>query len=162
MNTNKICPECNCEYLPHVETCADCGAALIHCEELQRLLEEQQRVMDQTIEDAVVVREGDLQWLGELYRVLIGSGIACSVQAADCCGKGCKTGEYRLMVPSADAERASERIEEYFAEIHPEVLASRELMGQGKCPACGSPVNADDRECPDCGLTLVFVDEEGN
>ncbi|MCK7513085.1 MAG: hypothetical protein MZV70_59735 [Desulfobacterales bacterium] len=37
-------------------------------------------------------------------------------------------------------ERAQrQRIEEYFAEMHPEIRASQNLLGEGKCPACGSP-----------------------
>jgi hypothetical protein len=62
------------------------------------------------------------------------------------------------MVSSKDAERANERIEEYYMEIHPEIRASREMMSQGKCPACGSPVNSGAAECPDCGLTLLITE----
>lgn len=162
MNSNKICPECECEYLPHIDKCADCGAVLLHYEEYEKAKEEQRRLMEKAVEDAVVVRKGDLKWLGDLHKVLIASGIACSVQSAACCSKNCQGDEYLLLVQSGDTERASERIEEYFAEMHPEVLASRELISDGKCPACGSPVRADDRECSDCGLPLVIIeDEEG-
>lgn len=156
MSENKICPECECEYLPHVDKCADCGSALIHFEEYRKAKDEQRRLMEKAVEDAVVVRKGDLKWLGELYNVLIGAGIACSVQSGSCCNKGCQGDEYLLLVQSADADRASERIEEYFAEMHPEALASQELISEGKCPACGSPVGAGDKECPDCGLMLVL------
>jgi hypothetical protein len=45
-------------------------------------------------------------------------------------------------------------------EIHPELRASNELISQGKCPACGSPVAAKDRECSDCGLTLLVIEDE--
>jgi len=63
-------------------------------------------------------------------------------------------------VSSQDAEKASERIEEYCAELHPELQASREMMGRGKCPACGSPVSPDAVECPDCGLTLLIIEDK--
>jgi hypothetical protein len=57
-------------------------------------------------------------------------------------------------------ERAQERIEEYFRELHPELRDSHELAKQGKCPACGSTVVAGETECSDCGLMLVVIEEE--
>jgi hypothetical protein len=160
MNTNKICPDCECEYLQHIHKCADCGAVLILHEEHRSRQEEQKKLMEKAIKDAVVVREGDLKWLGELYHVLIASGIGCSVQAEACCKKSCRNDNYRLLVESANHERALERIEEYFAEMHPEIRASRELINEGKCPACGSPVGRDARDCRDCGLPLLIIEEE--
>ena len=79
MNRNKICPECEVEYMPHVERCADCGAVLLSHEELRQAQEEKKRLMEQAVENAAVVREGDLKWLGELYNVLIDAGIPCTV-----------------------------------------------------------------------------------
>jgi len=160
MNLNKICPECKTEYVPHIEKCADCGALLLLPEELQKVQEEKKRLMGKAVEDEVVVREGDLDWMRELYGVLIESGIPCSVRANAGCKKGCGA-SHRLIVSRGDYERAQERIEEYFMEMHPEIRASRELVSEGKCPACGSPVGDNDRECPDCSLPLVIIGEEG-
>jgi hypothetical protein len=160
MNRNKICPDCECEYLPHIRECADCGAALILIEEHRSRMEEQKRLMEKALKDAVVVREGDLKWLGELYHVLIASGIACSVQSGDSCKKSCRNDKYHLLVESVNVDRALERIEEYFAEMHPEIRASQELMNEGKCPACGSPVAADAHDCQDCGLPLLIIEGE--
>ena len=159
MNQNKICPHCEVEYLPHIEKCADCGAVLLSPEEHRQAEEEEKRLMAEAIENAVVVREGDLKWLGELYKVLIKSGIPCTVTSDAGCNKGCRP-KCLLVVSSEDLERAQERIAEYFMEIHPELRASNELMRQGRCPACGSPVGTGEKECPDCGLTLVIIEEE--
>jgi uncharacterized OB-fold protein len=161
MNRNKICPECGTEYLPHVEKCADCGAVLLFPEEIEKAQEEKERLMGKTLENEVVVREGDLKWLSELYAVLIDAGIPCTVRSDEGCKKGCCGDTCRLVVSPQDYERAQERIEHYFMEMHPEIRVSNELASAGKCPACGSPVSAGDRECPDCGLTLVIVEEEG-
>ncbi len=60
------------------------------------------------------------------------------------------------MVSADDLERARERIEEYYMEVSPELRASKELISEGKCPACGSPVAADEQECRDCGLPLLI------
>ncbi len=161
ISRNKICPDCGTEYLPHIEKCADCGVVLVRAEEIEKVREEKRRLMQEAVEDEAVVREGDLNWMRELYAVLIDSGIPSTVRADTDCKKSCR-GKHCLVVSPEDYERAQERIEEYFMEMHPEIRASRELMSEGKCPACGFPVGADDRECPDCGLPLIIVDEEGD
>jgi len=116
--------------------------------------------MEKAVENEAIVREGDLSWMSELYAVLIGAGVPCTVRSNLGCKKGCRD-TYRLVVAPGDVERAQERIEEYFMEMHPEIRASREMVSEGRCPACGSPVGASDRECPDCGLPLVIIEEEG-
>ena len=160
MNRNKICPHCETEYLPHIDKCADCSAILILHEEHRRAQEERKRLMAQAIENSVVVRKGDLKWLGELRTVLIDTGIPCAIISdcaynKSCCGDTCQ-----LLVSAEDLERAQERIEKYFIEIYPEIQTSNELINQGKCPACGSPVGDTDNQCSDCGLMLVVVEEE--
>jgi hypothetical protein len=114
------------------------------------------------ISNAVVVREGDLKWVDELYNVLLDAGIPCTVTSDTSCNKGRCGDTWQLIVSKDDLERAKERIEEYFMEMHPEIRASNELVSQGKCPACGSPVAADANDCPDCGLTLVIIEEEND
>ena len=160
MNRNRICPDCEIEYLPHIEKCADCGAVLLLHEEHRQAQEEKKRLMAKAIENAAVVREGDLKWLGKLYNVLIDAGIPCTVISDAGCNKGCCSSKCRLIVSTEDFKMAQERVAEYYMEIHPELRASNELLSQGKCPACRSPVRPVDNECPDCGLTLVIIEEE--
>ena len=159
MNRNKICPHCEIEYLPHIEKCADCGAVLLLHEEYVRAQEGKKRLAAKAIENAAVVREGDLKWLGTLHKVLIDAGVPCTVISDAGCNKGCCGNKCQLIVSKEDLERAQERITEYFMEMHPELRASHELASQGKCPACGSPVGVDDTECADCGLTLMLIEE---
>lgn len=160
MDQYKICPDCGAEYFPHIVKCADCGAVLLLPEEHRKALEEKKRLMEKAVENEVAVREGDLDWMGELHSVLIDAGIACTVRSDAGCTKTCCGDKCRLVVAKEDFERAQERIEQYFMEMHPEIRASSELASQGKCPACGSPVSPDDRDCPDCGLMLVIIEEE--
>ena len=108
MNRNKICPDCEVEYLPHIERCADCGAVLLLHEEYRQVQEEKKHVMAQAVENAAVVREGDLKWLGELYNVLIDAGIPCTVISDAGCKKGSCRDTYRLIVSKEDLERAEE------------------------------------------------------
>jgi len=158
MTQIKICPDCAAEYFAHIENCADCGAVLLLPEENQKMQLERQSCKEKSFENAVVVREGSLKWMDELYNVLINSGIPSTVNSDAGCKKGCCGDTCRLVVSAQDAEKANERIEAYYAEIHPEIQASREMMGQGKCPACSSPVEDDALECPDCGLILMIVE----
>ncbi len=160
MNVNKICPECGAEYVPQIEKCADCGVVLLSPDELSRAKEEKEKLRKRTVENRVVVREGDLGWISELYEVLIDSGIPCTVQSDAGCAKSCCGSTCRLMVSREDLERAQARIEEYFMEMHPEVREAQGLIGEGKCPACGSAVSPGARECPDCGLALVILEND--
>jgi len=160
MNRNKICPHCETEYLPNIEKCADCGAVLLFPEEHKKALEEKKRLEEESVEDTAAVREGDLNWLYELRAVLIDAGIPSTVHSDTGCKKGCCGDKCRLVVSPDDLERAQERIEEYLMEVNPELRVSRELLRQGRCPACGSPVGTGERECPDCGLPLLIVEEE--
>lgn len=154
----KICPDCETEYYPHIKNCADCGAVLLSPEENKRIQEEKKQCRDMALEAPFVVRKGDLKWINELYHVLIESGIPCSVDSDAGCNKGCCGDTCRLMVSSRDAERATQRIEDYYMEIHPEIRTSKEMMRQGKCPACSCPVDSDAVKCPECGLTLLIIE----
>lgn len=160
MKPNKICPDCKAEYFPHIEKCADCGTKLLLPEEYRNALEEKRRIAEKAVENMVVVREGDLDWIRELREVLIDAGIPCSVYTEANCKKGCCGDKCQLVVSADDLEKAQERIEEYFMEVNPELRRSNELIKEGKCPACGSSVGADVRECPDCGLILFIVEKE--
>jgi hypothetical protein len=161
MQQIKICPDCSSEYYAHIERCADCGAFLLTPEDAEKIQEERQRTAEMALKDRVVVREGDLKWMRELYSVLIDSGIPCMISGDDGCNKGCCGDKLRLLVSSQDVEMANQRVEEYYAEIHPEIQASKDMISQGKCPACSCTVGSDAVECPDCGLTLLMSDSEG-
>jgi len=160
MNQNKICPDCQSEFLPHIEKCSDCGALLLTFEEHRKAEEGKKLIAEKIVQNTVVVREGDLNWMNELRTVLIDTSIPCAVHSDAGCKKGCCGAACRLLVSSEDLERARERIEEYYMEVSPEFRASKELISEGKCPACGLPVGTDERECRDCGLPLLIVEEE--
>ena len=154
----KICPDCSGEYYAHIDTCVDCGTTLLTFEEHEKRQEKRRQCREKALEDPVAVRGGALKWIDELYNMLIGSDIPCKVYTEEACGKGCSGPTCHLLVSRQDGERASGRIEEYCSEIHPELRIAQELISQGKCPACGTPVDTSAVECPDCGLTLLIVE----
>jgi hypothetical protein len=154
----KICPDCNTEYFHHVQSCADCGALLLLPEENQKLQEEREKCKKELLVNAVPVKEGDLDWIDELYNMLLDSSVPCVIHANTGCNKGCSGHPYVLLVSAEDSEKATRLIEAHYAKVHPEIEASNEMVGQGKCPACGSEVGPDDPECRDCGLTLMIIE----
>ena len=160
MSQIKICPNCLVEYFSHIECCADCGALLLSPEEIKKVQVEKKRRIDNDLANQVVVREGSSKWINELFNVLIDSKIPCVINADARCNKGCCGNTYRLLVSLQYFKKARERIEEYCMEIHPEIRASKELISQGKCPACGCPLGSDAVECPDCELILLIIEKE--
>ncbi len=160
MSQIKICPNCLTEYFQHIECCADCGALLLSPEETKAVQVEKKQRIDNEHVNSVVVTEGSSKWIDELFNVLIDSEIPCVVNTDAGCNKGCCGDTYRLLVSSQYLEKAREQIEKHCMEIHPEIKASKELITQGKCPACSCPVGADAIECPDCGLILLIVEKE--
>jgi peptidyl-tRNA hydrolase len=160
MNLNKICPACGAEYYPHIVKCADCNVALLTHEEHKNAQEERKRTEAKAVENAVAVREGDLNWMSELKSVLLDSGIPCMLHSDAGCRKGCCGDTWRLKVSPEDLERAQGSIDEYLMELDPEFRTAKELIGEGKCPACGTSVGTDARDCPDCGLPLLIVEDD--
>ena len=160
MTQIKICPACLTEYFQHIESCADCGSLLVSPEETKIEQMEEKQSIDNDLANSVVVREGSSKWINELLNVLVDSNIPCGINTDAGCNKGCCGDTYRLMVSSQYFEKARERIEKYCMEIHPEIKVSKDLISQGKCPACGSPVGSDAVECQECGLILLIVEKE--
>ncbi len=158
MKQIKICPDCATEYFAHISQCADCNTDLLTPEDNEKIQNNRQQCRDKALENPVTVREGELGWMDELFNVLIDSDIPCVLTSDAACNKSCCGGSFQLLVSEKDGERAKERIEEYYAEIDPELRASNEMMNQGKCPACGHAVGPDTAECPDCGLILIITD----
>ena len=160
MSQDKLCPECNAEYLPHIVSCPTCDVPLILSVEIEEMRERQRQFAEEDIKNAVAIKEGGKRWIIELRDVLINKGFPCSIKIAQSSTPGQCGESFFLIVPKETAESATNLIGDYIHEVHPEIKESEELAAQGKCPACGSNTGADAKECPDCGLMLVVVSEE--
>lgn len=159
MSEVKICPACRTEYFPDREHCADCGAVLLSAEEDRRVQEKKKNQLGSGLVEPVVLRRGSLQWMDELCRVLIDSGIPCCVDVEPGCKRGGCGSTYWLLVSRQYGEEADARIETYCRNMHPEIKDALEMINQGKCPACGCDVPVDAVMCPECGLTLLIIEE---
>jgi len=157
MNLIKTCPECGAEYLPHIVKCADCNEIVLSAEECMKAQEERKRIEETAVDNSVKVLEGDLSWMSELRTVLLDAGIPCSLHSDAGCRKGCCGDTVQLKVSPQDLERSQKAIEEYLMELDPDLRMVKEMLGKGKCPACGSSIGRDARECQDCGLPLIIV-----
>lgn len=159
MSQDKLCPECNAEYLPHIVNCPSCDVPLKMHEELEEIRERQREFAEEDIKNAVAIKEGEKKWIIELRDVLIDKGHPCSIKIAQSCTPGQCGESFFLIVPKETAESATNCIGDYIHEVHPEIKESEELAAQGKCPACGSNTGADAKECSDCGLLLMIESE---
>lgn len=160
MNQNKKCPECGDEYQPHIEKCADCGVTLLLPEECTKAQEERKQTEETSVDNSVKVMEGALNWMSEIRSVLLDEGIPCKLHSDVGCRKGCCGDTVQLKVSPEDLERSQQTIEEYLMELDPDLRIAKEMFGKGNCPACGSSIVQDARECQDCGLPLIIVEEE--
>ena len=164
MDNVKICPKCGAEYYSHIEVCKSCGGvSLIWPSEKEAAEEERRQLLERSVEGGekgpfMVVDTGSLARVTELVAALEEAGVSSGVAEEPCAEGGCAK-RYMLMVPEADGERAEQAIKEYWHRAHPELAEAEEAVDRGLCPACGS-VTGGAKECPDCGLTLVFVTEE--
>jgi len=156
----KVCPDCNAEYLPHIERCADCGAVLIlpgQPAPASASPPPEGRV--QVRDDLVCVRVADLDWARRLGARLERAGIDHLMETeqtagATCCGSG----RFRVMVRRTDAEAAVQVDGEQLRREVPEMdqLPQSSLNAEA-CPACGNPVSESAAECPSCGLAIMPV-----
>ncbi|MDH4099434.1 MAG: zinc ribbon domain-containing protein [Nitrospirota bacterium] len=151
----KVCPECGVEYYAHIANCADCGIPLRFPEEIQGNARK-----TYAADEWVEIRQDAQGWVRELSEMLSGHGVPSRVKLADGCKPGGCGSQYRLLVPRDAAHDALAMINDYFVEMHPEAGQSDEWALEGKCPACGHPVDADATECPDCGLALASEEED--
>lgn len=184
MSQTKICPDCKSEYYAHIEKCADCGTTLLFPGESRSRsgsgsgtkscgtsCEHGCGQSGHHSNDPEVVGEGDQGWMYELAQLLernrVPHVVAPGISTAESgCNKGCcgSSGTWQLLVPGQYAQEASDLIEEYYINLHPEVQEAGKLASpmsnKATCPACGFFVGPCDAECPDCGLSLVVTEKK--
>ncbi len=149
----KHCPECQEDYMPHVDVCADCGAALVTRD-------------DEAVpagDVAPSLPPGDYRPLLHVDRVagldpLVARLAAAQVPArVDVSARG---QGFDLKVREEERERALELLGDVLGDVAADEAAlsrhfDAERGGYAACPACESALPAGAAECPECGLLLA-------
>lgn len=149
----KVCQQCGSEYFAHITDCADCNVPLKRPEELES---ERSEFISDAGEDAVPLMDGKIQELKELRRLLEKEGIKSYISHAPGCKPGGCNSTSLLFVAGCNADAAISRIQRHYDDKNPDYSAHEEEIGEDQCPACGFHAGAEARQCPDCGLALIF------
>ena len=165
----KYCPNCNDEYMPHIEKCAACAVLLISGRQVVELAaaHEQKlaaRAVELTADDEIVaIRRGPLADMKHLESLLQRERISTLIAGDESsCTKGCCPSSFFLQVRSDDVAEAMAVLAEDFRRAT--ALDHHDTAGIDKvydptaalasCPACGCTFSTSSTVCPDCGLQL--------
>jgi ribosomal protein L40E len=75
----KICSSCGAEYSLEAVTCADCGGNLVFPQEYER-----RSVPLEEAEEAILIRQGSVDYLRELGELLQKNGIRAAIRFHGC------------------------------------------------------------------------------
>jgi len=166
----KYCPSCDDEYMPTVEVCGVCGAALLNGDEMR---DHQKRLASGELrgqgpltanDDIATVFKGPMLDVKRLEAKFNEADIGTRISGdKPSCGKGCCAPEVELKIRRQDGAAALRIIEEDFNEMtgaH-EFISHFEDKGfdpskeECLCPACGCRFSTENSTCPDCGLCFA-------
>jgi hypothetical protein len=144
----KLCPSCRGEFQQWVESCPDCGVALVAAD---AALPPTPPPPDELppAHELVCVERGDPRALREIAARLQSVGISCRID-------GHPSGSFGVYVLPADAEEAVRTRTQLIHESLPELAGQTLEAGTelAECPACGEPLAEAAQECAACGLAF--------
>lgn len=152
----RVCPECEAEYLPHVVECPHCEVPTRSRGELAGTTESGDDLGLAAGVEAVAVRTAPLPWARELAAYLSDQGVPCRIGQLDACGTGggCST-SYAVLVRPDDLARAARLDQEHVSGQVPDAFTDLGALPGDRCPACGAALGEAEGECPDCGLVVA-------
>jgi hypothetical protein len=154
----RICPACRTEYTPVATRCVDCDVELVEADALVAADEEFRAFPPAS--ELECVRVAPLAWIRALSGALQQGGVAHRVEAAsaDDAPEGQRPdvfGDVQLFGLYVEEEHAAPAREldgTIAARLLPEEAPALAEGEEEACPACGTALNSDAIECPDCGL----------
>jgi hypothetical protein len=156
------CPECGEEYLATTLECADCGVPLSAA--ATQASGPSSATELPPVSQLVCVRAAALAIAKGLSEQLVEAGISHRIEAVhDDRDDGSlrRPGAnlpYGVYVRERELQAALGVDRAFMRTIIPDLPEEEQAaVAEGGCPACGSPVSSDARECPDCGLVLIEV-----
>jgi hypothetical protein len=160
-----VCPQCESEYLPTEELCADCGVALVRPEDLSATGPSEMP----SVSDLTCIRAASVSWVRSLSQRLSEANIRHRIEAIADDGEegdgsiGRRPNHrmpYGAYVHAGDVEAALVVDQAFMRTQIPDLPEGHETSGGAadaeSCPACGERVGLETRECPECGLALAF------
>lgn len=125
-------------------------------EKMKKEREKEKTESGENQDEWVVLKEDRKEVIQELTPLLFELGIPSKMILSPGCKAGACSAKCVLLVMKKNARAAHTSIEEYYMKKYPEIKVSQEWEAEGKCPACGYHIGANAKECPDCGLVLLF------
>jgi predicted amidophosphoribosyltransferase len=149
----KHCPDCGEEYLPHIETCADCGATLVTRDDASPLAEDGPPSLPEGDYRHLLASDSAME-LDPLVSRLAAAGVPARVEV------GQRGRVFELKVRDEDRERARDLLADNLGEAAAgEAALERHFDAErgtyNACPACESALPPGAPECPECGLLLA-------
>lgn len=159
MTETRTCPKCGAEYVPQVETCADCNVQLLSVSDLSAA-----RASLETAKDLVLIRSEEPNWIKAFADELDRAGIPTLVKVEhqpahnDALGSFGQGWVYGIYVRPEDESHARALDEQHWANLLEDDDSAAETGEESpqRCPACGSLVGLEAQECPSCGLFLAI------
>lgn len=148
----KHCPECREDYMPHVECCADCGAALVTRDDEAPAEDEHESPLPPG-EYHLLLTSDRVAELDPLVARLAQAGVPAQVTVSGR-GRG-----FELRVRHEERARAVELLHDVVGAAAAAVAELErhfddERGGYARCPACDHSLSAGAVECAECGLLL--------
>jgi hypothetical protein len=154
------CPECGEEYLATTRECADCGVPLGGAAAAPPEPEPADELPP--VAELTNVRTAALGVVQRLSDALVERGITHRIEALapddpeERRVRRPDSWPYGIYVREQDVPAAMEVDRAFMRTIMPDLPEDAGAPAvEGGCPACGTPVASDARECPDCGLALL-------
>lgn len=153
-----ICPNCHVVYSTEARRCTTCDEAL---KEVDEIVATEEPLTYNGKRPVVCIKSGNIEYMTELSGVLEADGMAHHVVLIKkdlnnvYITGGRSNDTYGIIIPVSEREIVSELLKQHFEQRNPELKVAGEREKRGLCPACGYDVKPWDKECGDCGLSLV-------
>jgi predicted amidophosphoribosyltransferase len=152
------CPDCSHEYRLGFMTCPDCKTSLSagHAPKADSSFDPDQAqarlaTMSSSAFTTLPMNEA-IRLRDQLLKQSVLAGLVPA--GGGCDPSGCAT-NFTVMVPTEKLAGLNERYRAAFESYAAEQGMTLRNEPEDSCVCCGSPVSADDAECPDCGIALL-------
>jgi len=147
-----FCPRCGLGFAPGTPSCPACHVGLVGSDARDAGARDGRAVLHDDPATLEHLRTAPASWIRELQQALDDAAIPCRTVISSSANP-----DLTISVRPRDLERARAIDQVVFARQVPgtDGLRSAEELDFQTCPGCGSSLAETDRECAECGLSLV-------